>query len=82
MPWEAWIFILIVIGYQLYKAYKAYAERQEVENLKHTNPQLYMHIKQMEHEQQMMAHDEKRMRHQNIQTGAGFFSEIFRLFWK
>jgi hypothetical protein len=30
----------------------------------------------------MMAHDEKRMTHDKMQTGAGIFAEILRIFRK
>lgn len=76
------IIVLIAIGNMIYKAYKAHEARQREENFKHSNPKEYAQLMQMEHERQMMAHDEKRLRHQNMQTGAGILAGVFRIFRK
>ena len=75
------VFAAIIIGNSLYKWYMAEQERQKEENFKLQHPREYAQLKQMEHERQMMAHDEKRMRHETVQTGAGLFSAFFRGFW-
>lgn len=69
--------VLIAIGNMIYKWYMAEQERQKEENFKLQHPKEYAQLKQMEHERQMMAHDEKRMKHQKVQAGVGIFSEIF-----
>lgn len=73
--------VLIGAGNMIYHWYKAEQERQKEENFKLQHPREYAQLKQMEHERQMMAHDEKRMRHETVQTGAGLFSAFFRGFW-
>lgn len=77
----AMFFVMIAIGNIIYQWYKAEEERKKEENFKFQNPKEYAQLKQMEHERQMMAHDEKRMRHENVQTGAGLVSSFFRGFW-
>jgi hypothetical protein len=82
------VFFGFIIGYFVYRYYQwqvAEEERKKEGNLKYTNPQVYAQLKQIEHEQEMMqemmAHDEKRMRHDNVQTGARLVSAFFR-FWR
>lgn len=81
-PLGVWIIILIIIANALYKAYKASEAKRQEENLKYTHPQVYAQLKQMEHERQIMAHDEKRMTHEKMQKGAGILADVFRIFRK
>lgn len=74
--------MLIAIGNMIYKWYMAEQARQKEENFRLQHPKEYAQLKQMEHERQMMAHDEKRMHHENVQTGAGLVSAFFRGFWR
>jgi hypothetical protein len=75
------VFIMGIIIYYVCKWCADQEERQKEENFKRTHPREYAQLKQMEHEREMMVHDEKRMRHQNVQTGARLVSSFFRGFW-
>lgn len=68
------IFFGIPIGIKLYLAH---CKKQEEDNLRRTNPEVYAHLKQIEHEEKMMEHDKKRMRHQNVQTGVNIIRRFF-----
>ena len=55
----------------------AYCKKKEEEKLRNANPEVYAHLKQIEHEERMLEHDKKRMRHENIQTGAKIVRRFF-----
>jgi hypothetical protein len=83
--WGPVVFWAVIIGTIIYKicqACAAHEARQKEENFKYSNPKEYAQLQQIEHERQMMAHDEKRMTHDKMQTGAGIFAEILRIFRK
>lgn len=68
------LLFLIPVGIRLYLNH---CKKQEEDNLRRTNPEVYAHLKQIEHEEKMMEHDKKRMRHQNVQTGVNIIRRFF-----
>jgi hypothetical protein len=81
-PVVFWAVVACVIIYKICEACNAHEQKQKEENLKYTNPEVYAQLKQMEHERQMIAHDEKRMKHENAHAGVGIFAEILRNIFK
>ena len=82
MEWLFWLFVVVCIACSIIKSIDKANKEKEAENLKYTNPKLYAKLKQIEHEQQIMEHDKKRMKHNQTQTGIGIGYEIVRAFFK
>jgi hypothetical protein len=64
------------------KGLKESAKIKELEDLKQNNPQAWVQLKQMEHEERLIEHEKHQMRHDKMKTGVGIGAFILRIITK
>ena len=82
MGWLCFLFVVAVSVPAIVKQLNEAAKKKELERLKNEKPDLWLQMKQMEHEQRQMEHQRGLMRHDSMKTGASLGAFILRLLLK
>jgi len=82
MEWLCFLFFLALAVPAVVKALTEAAKKRELEQLKQQNPELWVQLKQMEHEQAMIQQQteqqKKQIQHDRVKTGIGIGFQILQ----
>ena len=82
MGWLCFFFFMVLAVPAIVKGLKESAKNKELEDLKQKNPEVWVQLKQMEHEERLIEHEKHQMRHDSMKTGVGIGAYLLRIFTK